>query len=292
MNDKLGKQYPPDNAFKKAARRHQSEYRANVLCVDFDEYGNRLPEAEAGRLLNYYEGLGVREVLRKRYPEYSKSRDADMLRSEHIPFNLFGPLFERKKLTRDLLECAFNISCARVTDLRFEYAPAPKGAYLNDATAFDVYVEYTDQLGKTSGIGVEVKYTEGSYPIGKTERERVADKKSPYWSVTRNSMAFRDAADEGLGCDDLRQIWRNHLLGLKMQLRNEITDFTSIILYPSGNDHFNDVIPEYQSKLNESHSTQVRGCTFEKFVGCITGDEEVMRWRDYLARRYLFSTVC
>ena len=112
LNDKLGTQYPLDNAFKKVARKHQSEYRANVLCVDFDEYGNRLREADARGLLNYYGGLGVREVLRKRYREYSKSRDADMLRSEHIPFNLFGPLCERNELARYLIERAFGISCA------------------------------------------------------------------------------------------------------------------------------------------------------------------------------------
>lgn len=126
LNDKLGKQYPPDNAFKKAARRHQSEYRANVLCVDFDEYGNRLHEAEARGLL-------------------------------------------------------------------------------------------------------------------------------------------------------------------AMQLRNEISDFTSIILYPSGNEHFKKAIPKYQSMLNESHRTQVRGCTYEKFIATITGDEDILKWKSYLEKRYLVT---
>ena len=291
LNDKLGTQYPLDNAFKKVARKHQSEYRANVLCVDFDEYGNRLREADARGLLNYYGGLGVREVLRKRYREYSKSRDADMLRSEHIPFNLFGPLCERNELARYLIERAFGISCARVDDVRFEDAPKPREDYLNDATAFDVYIEYTDQQGKTSGIGIEVKYTEGSYPIGKTEKERVADEKSPYWRVTRDSKAFRDSADKGLACDDLRQIWRNHLLGLSMQRRGNIKEFTSVILYPGGNEHFNDVIPKYQSKLNESHCAQVRGCTYEKFVAAITGSEDILKWKSYLEKRYLVTPV-
>ena len=39
-----------------------------------------------------YDGLGVKEALRERYPAYSQKRDADLLRSEHIPFNLLAPL--------------------------------------------------------------------------------------------------------------------------------------------------------------------------------------------------------
>ena len=91
----IGPQYEHDDHFKAAARLHQSAYRAKVLKVGFDKYGNRLTEWAGRALLNYYDGLGVREALRQRYPTYTKSRDADMLRSEHIPFNLFAPLIGR-----------------------------------------------------------------------------------------------------------------------------------------------------------------------------------------------------
>ena len=103
MVSSIGPQYEPDYHFKAAARLHQSAYRANVLKVDFDKYGNRLTELASRALLNYYDGLGVREALRQRYPTYSKSRDADMLRSEHIPFNPFAPLIGRPDLANRLL---------------------------------------------------------------------------------------------------------------------------------------------------------------------------------------------
>ena len=72
----IGPQYEPDDDFKEAARLHQSAYRAKVLKVGFDEYGNRLTESAGDALLNYYDGLGIRAALRKRYPTYSKTRVA------------------------------------------------------------------------------------------------------------------------------------------------------------------------------------------------------------------------
>jgi len=58
----IGPQYEPDDDFKAAARLHQSAYRAKVLKVGFDEYGNRLTESAGRALVNYYDGLGVRDV--------------------------------------------------------------------------------------------------------------------------------------------------------------------------------------------------------------------------------------
>ena len=57
----IGPQYEHDDHFKAAARLHQSAYRAKVLKVGFDKYGNRLTEWAGRALLNYYGGLGVRE---------------------------------------------------------------------------------------------------------------------------------------------------------------------------------------------------------------------------------------
>ncbi|RKX23958.1 MAG: hypothetical protein DRP45_09265, partial [Candidatus Zixiibacteriota bacterium] len=81
----IGIQYKPDDEFKSKARLFQSTYRTEVLEVEFQDYGNRLTDFDAEALLNYYDKLNSREVLRQRYPNYSRKRDADLLRSEHIP---------------------------------------------------------------------------------------------------------------------------------------------------------------------------------------------------------------
>lgn len=96
---KIGTQYKPDDKFKAAARLHQSKYRAEVLQVEFEDYGNRLNDFDAQALLNYYDKLNSQKALRDRYPFYSKKRDADMLRSEHIPFNLLAPLDTNRELS-------------------------------------------------------------------------------------------------------------------------------------------------------------------------------------------------
>lgn len=51
----IGTQYQPDDEFKAQARRFQSKYRAEVLGVDFQDYGNRLSDPDAEALLNYYD---------------------------------------------------------------------------------------------------------------------------------------------------------------------------------------------------------------------------------------------
>lgn len=279
--------YKYDDAFKAKARLHQSNFRREVLCVDGSDYGNRLKEEDAKKYLAYYDRLGVRESLLKRYGNFSLKRDGDLLRSEHIPFNLFAPLIEKKELLKTIVEKAFGINCEPPFELEFEYAP-DRIKHLNDATAFDVYVS-AERKNKTKiGIGIEVKYTEKEYPIGKREAERVNDSNSTYWQVTKNSNAFKDSIDKSLATDLLRQIWRNHLLGLSMCLKNELSDFYSITLYPAGNSHFDHAIDLYKSKLRDTHNSKVFGCTYEKFIDTIDGDEEIKRWKKYLKDRYIF----
>ena len=291
----IGDQYSLDDCFKKKARLHQSQYRTNVLQLECNEYGSKLTEPDAHALHNYYDGLNVKRALRKRYSENSISRDGDMLRSEHIPFNMLAPLRTDPSLAKHVIKTAFGLESDAPYKIKIEFAPKPKDPklqdlYLNDATAFDTFISFTDHQGKKIGIGIEVKYTERGYQIGKTEKKKVEDKQSRYWQVTRQSSAFLDTDNPRLHGDDLRQIWRNHLLGLSMcQLspdnENKLDDFYSIILYPSGNKHFDKVIPEYQSYLNEPQ--KVFGCTYERYIQAIEGNEEILRWKQYLSDRYL-----
>ena len=286
VKDELGKQYEKDDAFKASARLHQSQYRSSVLNVDFDEYGNRLTEADAKSLLNYYDRLNVRSALRERYSNYSKMRDADMLRSEHIPFNLFSPLASHPDLAKRVIESLLGIDCNAPFDIRFEYAPEPKGNYLDDGTAFDTYIQFN-----RVGIGIEVKYTEQAYRIGETEKKNVENLQSRYWEVTRDLESFIDDRNPLLGTDEMRQIWRNHLLGLSMLQRGDLDEFYSITLYPEGNDHFQYAIPAYRDLLADRGRAQVFGCTFERFIDSIDGDDEILKWKGYLTDRYLIIDI-
>ena len=283
----IGTQYKPDDKFKAEARLYQSKYRAEVLQVEFEDYGNRLNDLDAKALLNYYDKLNSRKALRDRYPSYSKKRDADMLRSEHIPFNLLAPLDTNHKLAVSAISKAFGISGVQIEMTKIEYAPSPKEDYLNDGTAFDTYFQIKLLNGGTCGIGVEVKYTEQDYPIGKTEAVNVKNPQSPYWKTARASGCFVNPDDEIFGTDPLRQIWRNHLLGLSMVEHGDIDEFYSVTLFPDGNDHFHKVLPQYIAQLTDDAQSHVLGCTFEKFISAIGGTQDFEEWKEWLERRYV-----
>lgn len=283
----IGPQHKPDDKFKAAARLHQSKYRAEVLQVDYKEFGNWLRDEDAQALLNYYDKLNTREVLRGRYPSYSEKRDANMLRSEHIPFNLLAPLGSDQTNAVEIIRRAFEIDCVAVGFIGMEYAPEPKGHYLGDGTAFDTYIQVTEPTGKKVGIGIEVKYTEQAYPIGEKEKINVEDHESPYWKTARASHCFNNPDDEIFGSDPLRQIWRNHLLGLSMVENGDVDEFYSITLFPNGNEHFHKELPRYISLLEEERKRYVFGCTFEKYIASIAGTPEFEEWREWLKRRYI-----
>jgi len=293
MKITLGRQCAQDDVFKRRARYHQSLYRKEILSVGFNEYGNRLQDNDAEDLLNYYGHLNVRKELRKRYPNYSPRRDADMLRSEHIPFNFFAPLKSDLNLAQNIISSAFGLDISVVTRIDFEYAPKPISQFLNDGTAFDTYIEYISPQNKhLCGIGIEVKYTEKSYTIGNTENNNVKNKDSRYWSLTRNSEIFKESNMEQLAEDDMRQIWRNHLLGISMVNNNLLKEFTSVLVYPSGNNHFHDAISVYRSLLTISHEDDLRGCTFEKYIASIESkNQDIMDWKNYLNQRYIVQEI-
>ena len=286
-NLEIGDQYNLDNKFKAMARLHQSKYRAEVLRVGFDGYGNRLNGKDAQALLNYYDRLNCRQVLRDRYPKYSKKRDADMLRSEHIPFNLLAPLEMERQLASDVISHAFDIDCIDVDFIGFEYAPEPKERYLNDGTAFDTYIKIKTPKGKLCGIGIEVKYTEREYPIGKREAVNVDNRNSLYWERARKSNCFSNPEDKIFGSDLLRQVWRNHLLGISMVLNGDIDEFYSITLFPNGNDHFHNILQKYRFLLKDEVRHYVFGCTFEKYISKIGGSSDFEQWKKWLERRYV-----
>ena len=278
------------SSFIAIARLHQSHYRAEVLKVDYIEHGNKLTEKDGRKLLNYYDDFGIRELKHKRFPNYSKNRDGNLLNSEHIPFNFFGPLTSDYKLAKKILTTAFDIECDSVLGVNIEYKPKNKPQYLNDSTSFDVYIQAKNKE-KIIGIGIEVKYSEGPYKKNAISKEMLSvnDKNSPYWQTTIQSKAFIDGPLNELASDNLRQIWRNHLLGLSMVLNKDIHQFYAITLFPQGNQHFDNAISSYRTFLRKNARDYVKGVHYEDFIAAINGDDRLIKWRDYLTERYIIS---
>jgi hypothetical protein len=278
--------------FKSKARHHQSQYRADILRVDYDEYANMLTMEDAKRGLNFYSDFNILQSVYDRYGEkYSKQLYANLLRSEHVPFNLFIPLLYDLELAKKVFNEILDDSIQEIEDIKIEYAPSPADKYLNDRTSFDAYVRYKHIDGQIGILGIEVKYTEGSYPLKKDSKEEtdILNKKSRYWEVSEKSGVFHSGY-EIFVLDEYRQIWRNHLLGECIKQVDKISHFTSLTFYPQGNIHFSLVIPQYRAYLKDPN--RVIGVTYEDFIGGLkkysTG-QRYDRWIKYLEDRYLID---
>ncbi|MFZ4455170.1 MAG: PGN_0703 family putative restriction endonuclease [Bacteroidales bacterium] len=287
----IGKQYSRDDDFKRKARLHQSKYRAEILQVDFDEFGNMLKEEDGQKGLNFYSEFDILDAVYERYgKKYSKQLYSNLLRSEHIPFNFFIPLRYDLDFARIVLNEFVSNSIKEVFEIKIEYAPEPAENYLYDRTSFDAYIKYIHSDNEIGILGIEVKYTEQAYPLKKGSKEDIDinNKNSNYWSTTRKSGLFENPNEESLIRDDFRQIWRNHLLGESIKQKDHLSHFTSITLYPKGNSHFEMILPKYKSFLTKKES--VIGITYEDFFEKLkvhSPSIQFNRWIDYLNKRYI-----
>jgi hypothetical protein len=299
MEQKLGNQYSKDKIFDKTgfrtkARLHQSRFRAEILKVDFHEYGNRLSIKDGLSGLNFYSGFEIFKAVKKRYPSYKKGLYSDMLRSEHIPFNLFIPFNQDRHFCAKIFNYFMNSQIKSIERIEIEYAPSLPENYLNDRTAFDAYIEYTNVLNEKALIGIEVKFTEHEYklkPKSKEEKD-INSKTSLYYSVTKKSNLYHDDALEKLPIDLFRQIWRNHLLGESILQKHEnFKYFTSITFFPAGNLHFVEISKQY-IKLLKTNNNNFIPITFEAFLKVARSnspDEKFDNWIKYLEDRYIVN---
>jgi hypothetical protein len=292
----IGKQYGEDDEFKRKARLHQSKYRAEILKVDCakDECGNMLKTEDAENGLNFYPDLNILQAVKNRYGiGYRKQLYSNLLRSEHIPFNFFIPLREDKKYAAKVFNEFAKGTIKEIMEIKIEYAPEPKGRFLNDKTSFDSYVEYVHVDNQKGILGIEVKYTEKSYPLGKEEKIKVDNAQSKYYEVTRKTGLFIQGAEKDLKRDKYRQIWRNQILGESIKQNGETTHFTSLLFFPFGNKHFQHVLPEYFKLLNSQGRDRLIDITYEDFFAALKAHSPGARfdnWITYLEKRYIVQS--
>ena len=213
----LGPQSPGDPPFRAQMRRHQSWYRASHLQVAYGRGPTAQSTAFYGNMLSPEAGKAGGNFLTPSIFEQAVGRiDAghgveryrclhNMLSSQPLCFNLFGPLAADLDLATRLLRATLPTEIHEVTGIEFEVAPAPASEHLDDKTAFDVLIRYVRPDGAAGFIGVEVKLTE---PFSQkaydtpTYQELTAMEGSPFDPQRRGELV--DAR--------WNQLWRNHLL--------------------------------------------------------------------------------
>jgi len=296
--EEIGRQYSKDDKYDPSgflirARLHQSRFRAEILNLPSVDYGNYLTREDAEAGMNFYDGFGIFDAVRKRFPNYNMPLYANMLRSEHIPFNLFVPLNSNKNYRKNVFNEFFNNRINSIDRIEIEHAPKPRKNYLNDSTSFDTYIEYTTNDNLKGIIGIEVKYTEREYGLKKdsTQETAIKEKTSKYYKVSQQSKLFRPETIDELITDKYRQVWRNQLLGESILItdRNKFTYFTSLTIFPQGNSHFVETSKDYIDMLT-SNDLKFIPITYEEFFSVCKKycpDNKYREWLDYLISRYL-----
>ncbi len=215
-----------------------------------------------------------------------------MLRSEHIPFNFFVPLHlslsENQEPVLSFLSALLQRNdLKKVTQFKVEWAP--KNKILDDNTSFDTYFELQTVTGKL-GVGIEVKYTEKSYPYGATEKDRLSSEESKYYKYWKDCACYEEGSYLKLGSKNLKQFFRNHLLGMVMVENGLIDEFINVHLYPLGNFYQHKESSEFKNFLIECKKHTFIPVTFENFIS--TGkntlkEEQFKNWLSYLEDRYI-----
>ena len=295
----IGQQYSNDDktdnsGFLRRARLHQSVFRAKILDLPFDTYGNYLTKADGENGKNFFDGFKIFEAV-KAYRKYNKPLYSNLLRSEHIPFNFFIPLKKDLNFCKKVFSDILKIDLLSIDCIEIEYSPKPKEIYLNDGTSFDTYIEYTLLDNSKGIIGIEVKYTEKEYklPANSKQGKDVNNKNSKYYSVTNNCGLYKPNSIEILPTDKFRQIWRNHILGESIIINDnkKFQHFTSLTLFPAGNNHFIKTSKEYINLL-KSNVNKFIPFTYEDFFASLSKhcpDKNYQKWLDYLTTRYIVT---
>ncbi len=252
----IGPQYQGDDDFTRRMRWHQSWYRARVLRVPHGTgprvtsrtlYGNMLNDHAASRGLNFLTP-DIFQLARQRaaagtgaVEEFRLMRN--MLSSQPMAFNLFGELALNHDLATELVRALWGAHVKRVTDVRFEWAPQPADEYLDDRTAFDVFIEYEGDGDHAGFIGIEVKLTEpfSQHRYDKPTYRRWMTPDSPWRADSRDAVADIEH----------NQLWRDHLLAwsvLQHRSRRYAAGHLSVVFHPE--DHrCRGVIDRYRTLL-------------------------------------------
>ena len=256
MND-LGPQSPSDNPFTARMRLHQSWYRASVLGVpcgtgprpaSTKHYGNMLRREDGARGLNFLTPV-IFEVARARL---AKARGVvepfrllhNMLSSQPMCFNLFGPLVMDLDLATLLMRQLLPGEVQRVTAVKIEHAPAPASEYLDDSTAFDAFVEYARSDGSEGFVGVETKLTE---PFSHKHYDRPTYRR---W-MKDGRGPWRDDAWFEVSKTPHNQLWRDHLLAVATlrRARSKYTHGALMLVRHPGDRSCDKIVRRYQGLL-------------------------------------------
>jgi hypothetical protein len=208
----------------------------------------------------------------------------NMLSSQPMCFNLFGPLVDDLALATVLWQALLPGEVKRVTRVLIEHAPGPAAQYLNDRTAFDAYVEYLDAADRSAFTGIEVKlsepFSQKRYD-GPAYRRWMEGSDSPWRPETWHQVAERSH----------NQLWRDHLLAVSVidHRESQFHHGRLMLVRHPGDHHCVSAVQGYQELLREEDDTFI-DMPLDRLVEVWEGVSLADELQEWLARfnlRYL-----
>lgn len=298
--EKYGKQSGGDNIFTRKARLLQSMYRIELKEFECgygpnknskEKYGNMLLNGDkSGKNFFFNETFEYAHQRVKNKKQYETIDDYrlfnNMLSSMPMAFNLFHPLMMIKEKypseINNIVKKLFpELPINKVTSIEIEFIPAPPEKYINDKSAMDTAIVFTDKKSKKYIIAIETKYTDS---LG-TNKARDNKRKLEF---AIESGLF---TDEGInhiknGCT---QIYRNFLLTESYRFIENFHDSYSIILAPQEHPTTVREIESLKNYLKEEYHYKLNKYSLEDFVSIIKENSpvEFKQWIEQFYSRYL-----
>lgn len=225
---------------------------------------------------------------------------SDLLSSQPLAFNLFGELAADLEVATAVGRRLWGPQIEAVTSICFEWSPGRRDPrYLDDDSAFDVFIAYETGSGRDGFVGIDVKYHENMR--ARTAKGTDWYEENPrYAEVAAASGAFGDPALEAvadparrgapssLGGTPMQQLWFDHLLALSMtQAEERWAEGRFVLLHPAANARAHHAAESYQTAVADPGS--FGALTLESVVTTVAECTDA-DWVDAFRRRYLDLT--
>ena len=191
----------------------------------------------------------------------------NMLSSQPMAFNLFCPFIQmlrdgKTELVSSIFQSIFpDMAIKDVTEVKLEFLPDDIENYVNDRTAMDVIVRYTDTDNLPSFIAIETKYTD---VLGTNTASDYSRHKE--W-IKRLGMFNEYAEDELIsGKKPITQIYRNFLLTESYGVETGVHRCYSIVLAPAQHPTTTKEVSSLQEELKPEYKHKISSVTLEYFI--------------------------
>jgi hypothetical protein len=191
----------------------------------------------------------------------------NLLSSQPMAFNLFCPLIQMLKEGKDELATRivqsifpdFNIG--QVTEIELEYLHTKVENYLNDRTAMDAIIRYTDTEGLSCFIAIETKYTDvlGTNSATHTDKQKALIKELGFFKPESEAALLNDEKS-------ISQIYRNFLLSECYRIKEPAHECYSIVLSPKDHPTTEEEVRSLQQELKPEYQYKIQAVSLEDFV--------------------------